>query len=218
MDVIILAGGKGSRMEDDLPKCLVYARKKTILQRQIDYLSKFSQVKKIILALGYKAGKVVDYVYKNYSDHNIPILFSLEDEPLGTGGAIKKAMNLTESENVLVLNSDDITDIDLNRLTQSEESVICVTHPRLPYGMVFEKEGYAEFEEKPVLNIWVSPGWYYFKKREIIDYLPDKGSIEYDVFPNVKLRLYKHLGFWRTLNSKKDISEFEKEEIPGVLE
>jgi mannose-1-phosphate guanylyltransferase len=218
MDVVILAGGKGNRMEEDVAKCLMVVRGKTILQRQLDYLGKFNGINKIILALGYKAGSVVDYVQVKYKDFPIPIDFSIENEPLGTGGAIKKALFLSSSEKVLVFNSDDITNIDIDRLSQANENTICVTHPRLPFGRVNEMNGYAQFEEKPFLDIWVSCGWYIFNRREIFSYLPVKGSIEYDTFPNVRVRMYRHEGFWRPLNSKKDILEFEKEELPKVLE
>ena len=51
VDAIILAGGKGSRMEDNLPKALVEARGKPIVSHQIDYLSKFREINKIILSL-----------------------------------------------------------------------------------------------------------------------------------------------------------------------
>ncbi len=213
IDCIILAGGKGSRMEDDLPKALVLVKNKPIISYQIDYLS--PKVDKIILALGYKADQVVNYIKKSYPEKNID--FSIEEEPLGTGGAIKLAMKKSDSEKILVLNCDDITDIDPEKLSQNKENTICVAHPRLPFGLVKEKEGYAVFEEKPVLSEWVSCGWYLFYRKEIFDLLPEKGSIEYDTFPKTKLRVYEHEGFWNTLNSKKDIAEFEEEELPGAL-
>ena len=68
-----------------------------------------------------------------------------------------------------------------------------------------------------MLNIWVSCGWYFFNRAQILKYLPDKGSLEYDVFPKIKLRVFRHEGFWRTVNTKKDISEFEKVELPASL-
>jgi hypothetical protein len=47
--------------------------------------------------------------------------------------------------------------------------------------------------------------------------LPDKGMLEFDVFPEMKIRLFKHEGFWKTVNTQKDILEFEKIELPGLL-
>ena len=48
---------------------------------------------------------------------------------------------------VLALNSDDILDIDLDRLAQCAQHTVCVAHPRLPFGRVSEIDGFATFEE-----------------------------------------------------------------------
>ena len=68
-----------------------------------------------------------------------------------------------------------------------------------------------------MLDIWVSCGWYFFNRKEILKHLPDKGMLEFDVFPKIKLRVFKHEGFWRTVNTKKDIAELEKAKLPDVL-
>jgi len=215
MNAIILAGGKGNRMEDVLPKPLVRVKDKAILAFQLDYLFNSKKIEKIILSLGYKADEIVEYVKINYPDY--PIDFVIENEPLGTAGAFKLALMKTNSDFVLGLNCDDITDIDLEKLRGNNSSTICVAHPRLPFGLIKEKDGYAIFEEKPMLSDWVNCGWYLFKREELLPLLPDKGSLEYDVFPKLKLKLYKHEGFWRPLNTKKDLIEFESEELPVTL-
>jgi len=92
-----------------------------------------------------------------------------------------------------------------------------VAHPQLPFGRILEKSGYAIFEEKPILKDWVSCGWYLLNRSEMLKILPDKGMLEYDVFPKIKLRLFKHEGFWRPLNTRKDVDEFEESELPEVL-
>lgn len=210
MDVIILAGGKGNRMEYDLPKPLVPVRGKAILAHQIEYLAKFREIDRIILSLGHRADEIIEYAKKEFSNFNKPIEFSVEKEPIGTGGGIKLALqNQAKSDFVIVINCDDITDLNISDLIKNRENMICVAHPRLPFGLVEEEMGYAIFKEKPILQEWVSIGWYLFNKNELLEALPDVGSLEYDVFPNIKLRLYKHLGFWKALNTKKDILEFE---------
>ena len=215
MDAIILAGGKSSRMEDPLPKILVKVRGKELISYQIEYLS--DKAEKIIISLGFQAEKIEAFVKEKYPDRDIE--FAIEKEPLGTGGGIKLAMNKVSSGKVLVLNCDDITDMDIKELEKKEENTVCVAHPRLPFGLVKEEMGYAVFEEKPVLkNEWVSMGWYVFIKDEIYPLLPDKGSIEYETFPKTKLRIHYHEGFWNTLNSKKDISDFENMDLPEVIQ
>ncbi len=215
MDAIILAGGKGSRMESEGPKALVEVKGKAILAFQLDYLLKSKQINKIILSLGYLADEVIEYI--NLYFQGAPIKFAVEHEPLGTGGAIKLALAKANSDFVLVLNCDDITDIDLAKLNELKDNTICVAHPQLPFGLVKENNGYAEFLEKPILDDWVSCGWYVFNRQQLLDIIPDKSSIEYDVFPKIKLRIYKHEGFWQPINNKKDINRFEGCEFPESL-
>lgn len=207
MDAIILAGGKGNRMEDVLPKPLVKVKDKAILGHQLDFLLGTKKLDRIILSVGYKAEEIMDYVKANYPGY--PLEFSVETEPLGTAGALRQALELVQSENFVCLNCDDITDIDLVKLKALGANAICVAHPQLPFGLVKEENGYARFLEKPILSEWVSCGWYFFDKKELVNLLPAKGSLEYDVFPRLKLKVYKHEGFWQPLNTKKDILEFE---------
>jgi NDP-sugar pyrophosphorylase family protein len=213
MDAIILAGGKGNRMEDVLPKPLVKVKDKAIIGHQLDYLLGTKKLDRITLSLGYKAEEIIDYVKANYPDY--PLEFSLETEPLGTAGALRQALELVQSDIVLSLNCDDITDMDLEKLESFGANAICVTHPQLPFGLVSEENGYAKFIEKPILESWVSCGWYLFNKTDLLELLPAKGSLEYDVFPKLKLKVFKHEGFWQPLNTKKDILEFEAKNISG---
>ena len=213
MDAIILAGGKGSRMEDALPKPLVSIKERPLISYQINFLA--DKVDRIILALGYKAGEVVGFIQSEYPQYNID--FSVENKALGTGGAIKKALRMATSDRVLILNCDDLTDIDISELEKEKDNLICVTHPQLPFGLVKDDKGYASFEEKPTLEDWVSCGWYVFNKEEMLKLLPDVGSVEYEVFPKAKLKLYKHEGYWKALNTKKDVDEMEKSELPEIF-
>ncbi len=214
MDAVIIAGGKGNRMESELPKALVVAKGKPILAWQLDYLLK-SGIEKIVLAIGHKAEEVIDYVKENYKNKQID--FTVEKDLLGTAGGLKLALSKCDSEFVVVLNCDDISDMDIKGLQELKENTICVVHPQLPFGRITEKDGYAIFEEKPVLKDWVSCGWYLLNKKQMLESLPDKGMLEIDVFPKLKLKLFKHEGFWKPLNTKKDIIEFEEVDLPEVL-
>jgi len=215
MDAIILAGGKGSRMDEHLPKPLVLVKNKPILAYQLDYFLNSGLIAKIILALGHRADEIISFVKNNYQYASID--FSVENEPLGTAGAIKQALLKSSSDFVLVLNCDDLTDIDLNILKKCKENTICVANPQLPFGLVKENNGYAVFKEKPVLDDWVSCGWYVFDRNNLLEILPDKGSLEYEVFPKLKLRVLKHKGFWQPLNTKKDLGEFAEKDLPLIL-
>ncbi len=208
-DVILLAGGKGERMASELPKPLVPVKGKAILFHQIDYFLKYrcgTSVFKIILSLGHRAQEIEDAVKKHWGF----ILFSREQTPLGTAGAIKLAAKQATSDMVIVVNCDDITNIAMADLYAITENTIVVAHPVLPFGLVEEHNGFAVFKEKPTLPLWVSCGWYVLKRELILKEFPDVGSIEYDVFPRIKIRVFKHEGWWHPLTTKKDITEFEK--------
>ena len=209
MDAIILAGGKGTRMEDDLPKPLVPVKGKAIIEHQVDYLLSSGVIDHIIVSIGHRADEIILYLEQHFPA--APLLFSKEELPLGTAGAVKQALAHTTAEKNIVFNCDDIVDINLKDLGTNTEDTICVAHPRLPFGLVRSEDGYAQFEEKPRLaDRWVSCGWYLFFTKNICAHAPDIGSLEYDVFPHMKLRVYEHVGFWQPLNTKKDIMEFEQ--------
>ena len=214
MDAVILAGGSGSRMERDFPKALIRIKGKQLISYQIDYFLK-SGIDKIIVALGYKAELVIKFIKEKYNGK--PVHYTVEDTPIGTAGAIKLGLKHANSDFVLVTNGDDVTDIKISELKKIKSDTICVCHPILPFGCVHEKNGYADFVEKPVLDEWVSCGWYVLDREKLLNILPDTGSIEYDIFPKIKLKLFKHNGFWATANSMKEIENFEVQKIPDVL-
>ncbi len=220
MDAIILAGGKGTRMDNIEPKPLVMIGDKPLIQHQIDYL--LGKVDRIIVSTGYMAERVEKFVkelYPRFSDGKYcksDIYFSRENEPLGTAGGLKKALNMTVRNEVLAFNCDDITDIPISKLEEITENTLCIVNPTLPFGkVVFDKYEYVtNFNEKEKMNdFWVSCGWYKFMvNSQFYNGLPNKGMLETDVFPkmaeNRKLKAYLHTGFWKPINSRKDIDEF----------
>ena len=91
MKAIILAGGRGKRLRpitDYVPKPLISIKNIPIIEWQIKYLKKFG-ISEVIICSGYKTEMIENYL-KN-KKLGIKITFSIENKPLGTGGAIKKA-------------------------------------------------------------------------------------------------------------------------------
>jgi D-glycero-alpha-D-manno-heptose 1-phosphate guanylyltransferase len=115
-EAIILAGGLGTRLRaavPDLPKCMAVVAGKPFLHYVINHFIK-EGIEKLIFSLGYKHEVIEAYLNKEYSTINIQ--YSIEEEPLGTGGAIKLACEKATEENVLVLNGDTAFNIKLNKL------------------------------------------------------------------------------------------------------
>lgn len=115
IDVIILSGGQGTRLRsvvNDRPKTMADINQRPFLDILINHVAGFG-CQRFILSTGYQAEFIEDY----YRKKNLPyeILFSQEDEPLGTGGAIKKATSLVKSNPFLVMNGDSFCAADLEK-------------------------------------------------------------------------------------------------------
>ncbi len=115
-EAIILAGGFGTRLREavpDLPKPMAPVAGRPFLAWQLDYLIQCG-VMRFILSVGYKAHAIRDYFGSEYQGR--PIFYAEETEPLGTGGAIKLALQYAKSERLFVLNGDSLCHANLNDL------------------------------------------------------------------------------------------------------
>jgi len=193
-DAIILAAGMLGK-KSFFPKALLEYGGKSAIEHQISWLKPF--VNKIIIACHVKEVGKITNVLKNIEGTTID--FSQETQLLGTAGAARKAMEKSNAENFIVCNVDDLTDIDLNALIGFGTNTICISNPRLNYG-VLTTDGFEirRYREKPIMrNIWANCGIYYLSK-ETIENLPDVGSLEHDVWPFTRLKAFKHFGMWKT--------------------
>jgi D-glycero-alpha-D-manno-heptose 1-phosphate guanylyltransferase len=112
-EAIILAGGLGTRLRsvvNDVPKCMAPVNGIPFINFIVSYL-KNEDVTKFIFSLGYKHELITAYLDKTFPE--LVKHYSIETEPLGTGGAIKKACEFVSAENVLALNGDTLFNIDL---------------------------------------------------------------------------------------------------------
>lgn len=115
-ECIILAGGMGTRLQSvvsDLPKCMAPINGKPFLFYMFRWLEK-NQFNRVILSLGYKSGSVIDFAKSD--PWPFEIITEVEQEPLGTGGAIAGALRHCQSEQVFILNGDTFFDIDFTNL------------------------------------------------------------------------------------------------------
>ena len=113
-EAIVLAGGFGTRLRkvvSDVPKPMapMDAEGTPFLAFVLKQLAG-QGFAKIILSVGYMAEVIQQYFGASYA--GLELLYSIEDEPLGTGGAVKKAMALCSGEFVFVLNGDTYFDVD----------------------------------------------------------------------------------------------------------
>jgi D-glycero-alpha-D-manno-heptose 1-phosphate guanylyltransferase len=108
MEAIVLAGGLGTRLQsvvNDVPKCMAPINGTPFLVFILDNLIE-QGVQHIVLALGYKSEIIIEFIQQNYAAVNISVV--IEEEPLGTGGAIFLAAQKIKGNHAIVLNGDSI--------------------------------------------------------------------------------------------------------------
>ncbi len=228
MKALILAGGQGLRLRpltDDKPKPLVAVNGKPIAEWQLDWLIKNVEIEQATFLCGYKWARLKEHFGSSY--HGVRIEYSVEDTPLGTGGAFRKAMAGAKmgDENVVMMNGDIVTDLPLGEMVAKHSSAKgnpTVTLLLVPYKSRFgivhiDKQNFVKsFEEKPEFaDVWINGGVYVANAKRILAYLPEKGDIERETFPGLassgKVMAYPYRGFWSLIDSIKDIQEVEKE-------
>lgn len=117
MKVVIMAGGKGSRIasiKSDIPKPMIEMCGKPILEYQIDNLRRCG-LTEIILVVGY-LGHVIKNYFGDGDRFGVKISYFVEDHPLGTAGALFKMPQLTED--FMLMCGDVILDVDFDRFTR----------------------------------------------------------------------------------------------------
>lgn len=121
-EAIILAGGLGTRLRaavPDLPKCMAPVAGHPFLYYIIKYYSS-QGVDSFIFSLGY-LHEVIEKYLKDAFPH-LTYKICIEDEPLGTGGAIQKALTIASTNEVLILNGDTLFEVDLKELYRVHQS------------------------------------------------------------------------------------------------
>lgn len=117
-DIIILAGGLGTRLREavsDLPKVMAPISNKPFLEYLLNYIDSHG-FQHVILSTGYMSQTIEQYFRQEY--RSIRLSYSVETEPLGTGGAIKLAVSKVETPHFIVMNGDTFFKINLQKFFQ----------------------------------------------------------------------------------------------------
>jgi len=231
--VVVVAGGYGKglmhRTQNKIPKCLLKVRGKALLDYCLElYKEKFEN---FVFLLGYLAEKIVEHVKSNYK---INARFSIEERPLGKGGAIKYALDrgvIDKKKSSIITYPDDVIlqrDFPTKFIDYYEEkreegaiaAVACVEKVRLRYGFfeVDEKNFAVKFEEKPWIKGKISVGTYVidpetyklfnFELKEPVDF---ENTIVKEICEMGKLACFViDSESWVPFNDEKDFEEGEK--------
>ena len=183
-EAVVLCGGLGTRLRkivNDVPKPMAPVGDKPFLAFVLEYLKK-QNIKRVILAVSYKYEVIQQYFGDEFL--GMEIVYSIEKIPLGTGGAIKQALEFA-SRDCYVLNGDTFFEIPLEEMKLGK-SKICIALKRMydfdRYGAVeIDKNGFVEsFEEKKFIKEGYINGGTYLVAKDIFDkfVLEDKFSFE----------------------------------------
>lgn len=153
MKVVIMAGGRGTRIAElypDIPKPLIPVDGMPILEREIRSLAS-QGFKDLILTVGYLADKIIAY-FGDGIQFGVKIDYFVEETPLGNAGALFQLKDKIGNEPFFLLNADAAFDVDFNRMLAFHQQhgglVTLFTHPNShPYDsglIIADKEGKVE--------------------------------------------------------------------------
>ncbi len=212
MKAIILAGGLGTRLRpltDNTPKPLLPVKGKPIIEHAILNFKKHG-IEEIILSIGYKADTIKEY-FGDGSKWGVKISYCIEDQPLGTGGALKMA-SAGISETFVAINGDNLADFDWTAAIEThKKNQAKVTLQLFPvedvtkFGIARLDDGkIVEFIEKPTVeqapsNLNNAGG--YILEPEVLRVLPEGFCmIEKDCFEKLAatgvVYAHHHNGQW----------------------
>ena len=226
MRAVVLAGGKGTRLEPYttiLPKPLMPIGDMPILEVLLRQMKR-AGINHVVLTVGHLASLLQAY-FGNGAQWDLDITYSHEKEPLGTAGPIALVQGLDKT--FLVTNGDVLTTIDMRKLIAFHKKkggiATIAAHRRqvkIDLGVI-QWDGddrVSGYIEKPTTDYTVSMGIYVFEPR-ILEYIPVGQYLD---FPDLILKLiangervsgYVFDGYWMDLGRPDDYIQANQEFI-----
>ena len=213
---VIMAGGHGTRLRpltSDRPKPMVPVINRPVIEHTINLLKKHG-ITDIVISLYYLPGNVQNYFGDGF-EWDVNITYSVEEDPLGTAGGVKKAIENYDGT-IIVMSGDGVVDFDITQMIKYHKKkkslfTIVLKHVDKPveYGIVItKKDGTIDkFLEKPawseVFSDTVNTGTYIIDSDIIDNYIPplEKFDFSLDLFPllqrnDVPIFWYIDDGYW----------------------
>ena len=221
MKVIILAGGKGSRLSEytkNIPKPMVKILKIPIIVRIIKHYEKFG-FKDYIIASGYKSKIIENYFKKNLINLKIDVVNTGNDSM--TGGRILRLAKLIGNHRFMLTYGDALSNVNLKKLLnfhKKSENFVTLTAVRPPArfgGIKISGKKVKYFKEKSRLDEgWINGGFFVMEPK-IFKYIKNDNTIlERSPLENIckikKLGAYKHNDFWQCMDTLRDKQLLEK--------
>ena len=222
MQAVILAGGRGSRLDPYsrvLPKPLFPIGKDPIAAILVEQLQK-AGFKEIIMCLGYLADLMMAYFQKG-DRFGLHIRYAIETSPLGTAGPLKIITDL--ADDFLVVNGDELTTLNFDvifahHLQMKADMTVAVQKKRVPssFGVLDIKDGQViAYREKPTLNYWASMGIYVLNKG-VLKLIPENERFDMpDLVQNLLMEQAQIVSFesedlWFDIGTIDDLEKAQK--------
>ena len=184
-------GTRLANVVKDVPKPMAPVRGRPFLEYLLDDLIR-QGVTRIILAVRHKKEVIIEYFGTQYS--GAALRYSVEDVPLFTGGAVKKALALCRNEYVWVFNGDSFFQVSLDEMKRFAAAQGCPITIAVKRMKNFSRYGNVEIdadhrvtafhEKRFCAEGWINGG-VYLLKADSLDACPDAFSLENDCFPKL---------------------------------
>lgn len=223
-EAIILAGGLGTRLREsvpDLPKCMAPVAGRPFLFHVVNHLRN-EGIERIIFSLGYKHEVIEAWLRDAFPALDTEIV--IEDEPLGTGGAIQLAMQKAREENVLVTNGDTLFKVSVTGLFELHQSARATCTLALKPMQEFDRFGVVEIsgegkvtgfrEKKYYTSGLINGGTYIISAKPFLaNGFPEKFSFEKDFLETLPTGLYgcKQDGYFIDIGIPEDFQRADIE-------
>ena len=225
-EVVIMAGGKGTRLGSltkNCPKPMLKVGKKPILENIITQCSQ-AGFKNLFISVNYLKEQIIDY-FEDGSKWNVNISYLEENEPLGTAGSISLLPH-EPKKSFLVINGDVLTKVDYNHLIDfhnfhKSDLSVCVTelNTQIPYGVLeIDNLEIKNFKEKPFITNYISAGIYLISPK-LFSYIPKKTDFDFPDLIKIateekfKINAFPLYEYWQDIGSLENLNKSKKDDI-----
>jgi len=192
LDVVILAGGRGTRLQSvpgDVPKPLRPVNGRPFLSYLVEQV-RAAGARRVILSLGYRPEAFTDFAAREGLE------MSVEKEALGTGGGLRNALPLLRAETLMAMNGDSYAAVDLGLLAALQRRrkaratmLLAEVEDASRYGRVeIDEDGSVlQFAEKGEAGPGLINAGVYVLQKSVVAEIPEGRpvSLERETFPSL---------------------------------
>ena len=222
MKVVILCGGKGTRLSEEtkvIPKPLVQIGNKPILIHIINYYKYFG-INEFIIATGYKGTLIKKYFNKKQNKDKITIVNTGLNTM--TGGRLLRLKNFfKKNENFMLTYGDGLSNINISKtlkfhLKHKKIITISAVRPSVRFGeLTINQSTVVDFQEKTQTKAgWINGGFFVLNQKIFSFLKNDNEMLEKEPMTKLvkkkQVKAYRHHGFWQCMDTLRDKNYLNK--------